>query len=140
MITALALAVLAVASPSDYSSWIKAEEIHIRIYDLTTVYGPMKVYCSTSGIPDAGCETCPEGVDPEYTVPSSSITQTWPQGGKMLEISFPCSSVGNEEFLYFTAVSLVPSKTVMGSIEERYCTSGQIPIATQANNAGGRNK
>ena len=122
MITALLFTLLATTSAATPPrSWIKGDQVYVAFYDLTKIYGPLKFYVSDDAVPTATtCATCPEGTAPEWVVPSSLVYQSWPQGGRYLEARFPLSAVGNRDYFYFTAVSVVP-------YEERFLASGVVP-------------
>jgi hypothetical protein len=125
MISALALATLALTAPAEgYSSWIKDGEVHFRFYDLTKIYGPFKFYVSGNAVPLATCATCPtDGVTPEYVVPPEAVFQKYPQSCRCAEASFPVSAVGNMEYFYFTAVTVMTS-------DDRYLGAGVVPHYT----------
>ena len=123
MTSLLTLALLATVSASAPShSFVKDEVVHVRFYDLTKIYGPLKFYVSANGYPAASCADCPTGTAASYVVPPEMVYQTWPQGGKYLEVTFPCSCVGDMHDFYFTAVTCLAT-------EEKYLGSGLVPNA-----------
>ena len=123
MIAALALAVLASTSTQGYNASIRGDEVTIRVYDLTKIYGPFKFYVSPIAAPSASltCTTCPPGVTATHVVMPISVTQKWGPNGRYVDAVFPLSAVAGMEIFYFTAVTVVP-------YEERYLTSGIAPM------------
>ena len=121
MTTLLSLALFATISASTGShTWVKDNEVHVRFYDLSKVYGPVKFYVSGTSYPTALCSGCPSGAEASYVVPSSMVYQSFPQGGKYMEVTFPCSAVGGMQSFYFTAVSLT-------STDEMFLGTGVVP-------------
>ena len=116
----LTFALLATAPATTASTgFCKDGEIHIRFYDLSKIHGAVKVYVASTSYPGAGCNTCPSGGTAEYCVPPEMVYQTWPQGGKYLEVIFPASCVGGMESFCYTAVSCLAT-------EERFIETGQV--------------
>jgi hypothetical protein len=131
LLSALTITMLAAAPASTTgNTWVSGGRVYVRFYDLSKIYGPVKFYVGTNAYPGAGCQTCPSGTTAEYVVPPEMVYQTWPQGGKYLEVSFPCACVGNMEQFCFTAVSCL-------SDEERFLATGDVPTLLAK---GGRNK
>ena len=121
MSTLLSIALFATISASTGShSWVKDNQVHVRFYDLSQVYGPVKFYVSGSSYPTALCSNCPPGAPASYVVDPSSVYQSFPQGGKYMEVTFPCSAVGGMQEFYFTAVSVT-------SAEEKFLATGVVP-------------
>jgi len=115
------MVVLATVSASTGShSWVKDSQVHVRFYDLSKIVGPVKFYVSGTSYPTALCSNCPPGPEASFVVPPEMVYQTWPQGGKYLELTFPCSAVGGMEQFYYSAVSCTAT-------DERYYGSGVVP-------------
>lgn len=131
LFSALALTVLATAPASTSGdTYVKNDRIYVRFYDLTKIYGPLKFYVGGSYYPGAGCATCPSGTTAQYVVPPEMVYQTWPQGGKYLEVSFPCSCVGDMQAFCFTVVSVTAT-------DEMFLATGDVPTI-QAKGGNGR--
>ena len=124
MILALALAVLATTSPTQgYSSAIKNNQITVRFYDLSKIYGPFKFYVNATATPQAApsCASCPSGgAEASYVVSPTSVVQKWASNGRYVDVTFPASAMGDLQYFYFTAVTCVPDA-------ERYLGSGVVP-------------
>ena len=121
MSTLFAMVMLATVSASTGShSWVKDGQVHVRFYDLSKIVGPLKFYVSGNSYPTALCSNCPPGAPASYVVPPEQVNQSWPQGGKYLEVTFPCSCVGGMQEFYYTAVSCLAT-------EDMYLGSGVVP-------------
>jgi len=123
-LSALTITLLATVSATTASnSYVKDNQVHVRFYDLSKIYGPLKFYVSANNFPGAGCSTCPDGTTAEYVVPPDMVYQSWPQGGKYLEVRFPTSAVGNLQQFYYTAVTCLAT-------EDRFLGTGAVPTST----------
>ena len=107
---------------NSYTAWIKDGQVHMRFYDLAHVYGPFHLYVSPNASPKAtACSDCPDvSTSADCEVLPGMIYQSWPFGGKCVEIRFPLSAVQDMQSFYFTAATCIPGA-------ERYLTSGSVP-------------